>query len=137
MASVVQTAINKQIEQVQALSTVTTCVQGIKTFSQAQLPAVMMQTTNSSVLRINNGEYHLVFDQEWAIQATTPDIAQEIAEQIMWIWLVSPYREELTALRVVSVILETSDTPIVTPTSNGLYEAYLKFKFRIGVENPF
>ena len=137
MASVVQTAIAAQVAQVQALTEVTTCKAGMHQFSQAQLPGVMCQTTGGTVLRINNGEYHLIYSQEWAIQAAEADTAQEIAEDIMWLWLQPTQRSALTDLYVVSVILVETDAPIITPISSGLFEVYLKFDFRIAVADPF
>lgn len=136
MANVVATAIKKQLDHVVAQTDVNTAVMGLRQFSQNQLPAAMVATSDARVLRIANGEYHLVYRQAWAIVDDSPLTAQEIAEKMMWLWLTNPYRQELADLNVVSVVLNSADAPMVTPSSDGRYEAYLEFEFRVAIANP-
>jgi len=137
MASQVFTAIQTQIQQVVDNTDINMCQIGMRQFSQSQLPAAMVNTVNGFPKLINNGEYHMVYDQMWSIVAEDPDVAQEEAEKVMWLFLQSTQRAALTALGVVGITLKLTDSPIITPVSNGMYEVYIEFEFRVVIGNPF
>jgi len=106
-------------------------------WSQDQLPAANISNTDGEGINFNNNQMDWVYQQLWKITAPQPDTAQEILEELSFLFLTAPHRSTLTDIGCISLTVIDADMPMINERQDGIdFVAHLLLELRYNLPNP-